>query len=442
MINRFQSLNNYNATIEELKIVSNHFESDGVSISNADVSRATISKSTSRPSKDVIEADRQGISDSENGPDKSASTHSSQTVNVLHFPAFNDDGIEMRMELDGLFGSKGINFVRDANASMLLPNLVWVGSPIPRRLCNMRTVRPAVAFYQAHNPGKQMKDDWTFHLFDWSDQPDGLLRCTVLEKFVGAEKINYWKRSIVTGRLWNATTRSVELGNVSTEFYGRKVRPLHLSTRTDIVEGIASTVCTLTGRNMTPKEISEYIVTKERPGDVIHHWPTRGWKVNRGSAKHRNDVLRTETSLTLKNMTLPPYNLSRVFCGIQGTSSDQGRSSTSSRFIDSILYYKIMVVAQRDVFEGHLRLFEGLVSGAMVLHDRIIAPPVGLEENVNIVYFNNQEELKQKVMYYLAHPEERLRIARNGRKLGMCQSRTWHRMEQIILGRTVTPCDE
>jgi spore maturation protein CgeB len=125
-----------------------------------------------------------------------------------------------------------------------------------------------------------------------------------------------------------------------------------------------------------------------------------------------------------------------------GGGMDQGRASASKLYIDSLLHYKIMVVSQRDNFEGHLRLFEGLVSGALVIHDRMLSIPPGLEENKNIVFFDTQEELKEKVLYYINHPDERLAIARRGRQLAMCQSRTWHRMEQIILGKTVTPCDE
>ncbi len=381
---------------------------------------------------------------------------STKRPTVLHYPAKGDDGIEMLMELDGLNGSKAFRLIlNDMNASMLFPNLIWIGSPIPHRLCHMSWVRQAMEYYHnkranaAEATTTKIKLDWTFHLLDWDDHSDTLLRCRRLEEMVGAERVHYWKRSIVLGRHWNATTQTVELGRVSTELDGVQVRPLHLSTRTDIVQGIVAAVNRLTNNQtstttnmMTPAELSEYVVVKERPGDVIHHWPAFGRGVNRGSHKKRNDLLRSLTSLTLANMTLPPYNLSDVFCGMHGVAKDKGRQSTSDAYVDSILHYKIMVVTQRDVFEGHLRLFEGLVSGAMVLHDRIIAPPIGLEENVNIVYFDNQDELQDKVMYYLNHTEERLAIARRGRKLAMCQSRTWHRMEQIILGKTITPCDE
>ncbi len=47
---------------------------------------------------------------------------------VLHFPAFPDDGIEMLMELDGLQNSKGIKLIKDVNASLLYPDVTWIGS--------------------------------------------------------------------------------------------------------------------------------------------------------------------------------------------------------------------------------------------------------------------------------------------------------------------------
>jgi hypothetical protein len=362
---------------------------------------------------------------------------------VLHFPAFLDDGIEMVMELDGLQNSKGINLIKDVNASMLYPNITWIGSPIIRRLCNMEWVHQALEFYRQRNPASDMKLDWTFHLLDWSDVTHKVNRCTQLEELVGQERVHYWKRSIVAGRSWNATTRTLVLGNISTELVGVKVHPLYLATRTDIVNGIAATVANLTNqKRMTAKELTEYVVTKDRPGDVVHHWPPRGGKIDRGTPTNRNDWLRTRTSRTLRKMNKPPFNLTDAYCGLFGGGMDKGRGSTTNSFIDSLLRYKIMVVTQRDVFEGHLRLYEGLVSGALVIHDRMISIPPGLEENKNIVFFDTQEELQEKVIYYVNHREERQAIARRGRQLAMCQSRTWHRMEQIIVGKTVTPCDE
>ncbi len=125
---------------------------------------------------------------------------------VLHFPAYLDDGIEMFMELDGLKGSKALHLLDDANTSMLCPNVTWIGSPIIRQLCNIHLAERAIAFYRQEHPGEIIKTDWTFHLLDWSDDSVNLIRCHALENMVGRDRVHYWKRSIVAGRRWNATT--------------------------------------------------------------------------------------------------------------------------------------------------------------------------------------------------------------------------------------------
>jgi hypothetical protein len=398
--------------------------------------------------------------------DLAATSKSALLPPVLHFPAIGDDGIEMRMELEGLQGSHAIQLIDNVNASLFYSTVVWLGSPIPRRLCNTQWIEQALEYYNAtitqHQPELMIHThnnhsvvprrylNWTIHLLDWSDSPYRMLRCPKAEQLVGPENVRYWKRSIVKGRDWMNQSQTIKRSYIPPKIGGVNVRPLHLATRTDVVQGIENFIANLTTiitstrqqQPWIPKELSDYIVTKDRPGNVIHHWPISGRSVDRGSHKKSNCMLRTTTSQTLLDMMLPPYNLTNVFCGMQGVARDQGRASVNPAYIESLLHYKIMVVTQRDVFEGHLRLFEGLVSGAMVIHDRILSMPIGLEEQVNIVFFDTQQELRDKVLYYLNHTEERLAIARRGRQLAMCQSRTWHRMEQIILGKTMTPCDE
>ena len=60
-----------------------------------------------------------------------------------------------------------------------------------------------------------------------------------------------------------------------------------------------------------------------------------------------------------------------------------------------------LVVSQRDFWEDHLRLMEGLMSGALVMSDPITHLPAGLKENESIVIYNSLEELEQKILYYL-----------------------------------------
>jgi hypothetical protein len=109
-------------------------------------------------------------------------------------------------------------------------------------------------------------------------------------------------------------------------------------------------------------------------------------------------------------------------------------------YIEALLRTKILVVTQRDGWEDHYRLFEGIVAGPMVMTDRMLALPAGLENGTSVVEFGSEKELLSLINYYLEHEDERLSIAAEGRRVAMSQHRSWHRMEQIIFGRALTSC--
>jgi spore maturation protein CgeB len=48
--------------------------------------------------------------------------------------------------------------------------------------------------------------------------------------------------------------------------------------------------------------------------------------------------------------------------------------------------------------------------------------------------YKTMEEMQDKILYYLDHREERLRIARAGRDLALNHHRERHRYEDLILG--------
>jgi len=65
------------------------------------------------------------------------------------------------------------------------------------------------------------------------------------------------------------------------------------------------------------------------------------------------------------------------------------------------------------------RIFEGMACGRMMLTDRL-APETRINElfteGEDIVYYDSAEDAIDKVNYYTAHPEERDRIAANGKR--------------------------
>jgi hypothetical protein len=378
---------------------------------------------------------------------------------------------------EGTTHSKSLQAIPNINSSMLFPRFVWLHQSTSNRwgpVCYPDLLEQARASYHSHVPTNNThalsstNNDYsdpqgTIHVLDWFDLPNVFPRCRNMEELVGLNNIHYWKRSIVQGRRWNNVTQTIDLGHIMSHVDGMPVKFLPYVVRSDVVDGITNVVRSLfqdkerNGRgdsvftvhtsmqhDMQARALTDYLVTKDRPGDVVHYWPINGSKggISRGNREHDTSIFRTVTSQTLLDMSHAPYNIPNVLCDIRGSAGRRGRAKVTSDYVESMLHYKIIVVVQRDEWEGHIRLWEAMISGAMVIHDRILAMPLGLEDKVNIVFFDTLEELKQKVVYYLKHTRERLDIARRGRQLAMCQHRSWHRLEQVIFGRTISSCDE
>jgi hypothetical protein len=131
-----------------------------------------------------------------------------------------------------------------------------------------------------------------------------------------------------------------------------------------------------------------------------------------------------------------------VFVDVAGEAARNGRRKVKSEYIDTLLNSKIVVVTQRDSWEDHYRLFEALVTGGLVLTDRMLSLPAGLVNGTNVIEFISQEDLRSKIRYFLSHPDERIEIARQGRLVAMSQHRSWHRIEEIIFDMPMTVCQK
>lgn len=150
--------------------------------------------------------------------------------------------------------------------------------------------------------------------------------------------------------------------------------------------------------------------------------------------------LRQTVSATIDNMGKNDGVI--VFVGLAGDAVRTGRRGVKSVYIDALLNSKINVVTQRDSWEDHYRLFEALVTGGMVITDKMLSLPAGLKNGTNIIECISQEDLRSKILYYLSHSEERIEIARQGRLVAMTQHRSWHRIEEIIFGTPMTICEQ
>jgi len=109
---------------------------------------------------------------------------------------------------------------------------------------------------------------------------------------------------------------------------------------------------------------------------------------------------------------------------------------------DESTHFLILQIARFYVQEDHYRLFEALISGAMVMMDKMLSLPKGLEHGVSVVEFTSEDDLRSKILYYKSHDDERLAIAAAGRKVAMDRHRSWHRMEEVIFGDVMSRCQQ
>jgi len=281
---------------------------------------------------------------------------------------------------------------------------------------------------------------WPIFIVDWTDYPVPM-RCRAIEGAVGKEFVSYSHRSITDNRRWNHDAGWVELGDlIDVERYGVTYRHTPLIVRTDTVAHLADTLGTKYGVNL-----SFPIETLDRPVDVTHIWPLDGKGV--GTIESN---LREKVSRVIADMAAPSNsdggsgrqkNLT-AYIGLAGEAARDGRRGVKSEYIEALLGTKIVVVTQRDCWEDHYRLFEALVSGAMVLMDRMLSLPAGLENGTSVVEFTSEESLRSLIWHYLDNPDERRAVAREGRRVAMTRHRSWHRMEEIVFGEVLSNCSK
>jgi hypothetical protein len=269
---------------------------------------------------------------------------------------------------------------------------------------------------------------WPIYIANWRDSPTQR-RCRSVEEAVGQEFVLYSQRSIVHGRAWNKTKNWVDEGEARTRSNGVVYKHAPLAVRTDIVETLRML---LHERGITMQEEIEKL---ERPVDVAHYWPANPIGLEKVGKSH----LRTLVSKVVLQMGNEIQGLN-VFVGLAGIAKYEGRQNVDSAYVDAMLGTKIVLVTQRDEWEDHFRLFEALVSGALVMTDRMLSLPAGLKNGTSILEFSSVTELRNFIGYYISHEQERFTIAARGRRVAMEQHRSWHRMEEVIFGKAATVC--
>ena len=96
---------------------------------------------------------------------------------------------------------------------------------------------------------------------------------------------------------------------------------------------------------------------------------------------------------------------------------------------------KIIVTANPPHCEGDFRLWEALLTGNLVLCDKMIVPSLikyPLINKKHLVFYHNIEELKSFISYYLANEEERIKIGNEGKEYCLKYHKFSDRVKEVI----------
>ena len=227
---------------------------------------------------------------------------------------------------------------------------------------------------------------------------------------------------------WHWDQEAAELG------LGGRFKVARYSVRSDLVQSISN----ISGvHNMDGATTNLSVIPLlPRPKDAVSFWPP-----DRPEDDFSGIISTLRTSVSnlvfLLGSKEAGLNVTTT-AGIIGEMAGTGRNQVDDAYVHALLEHKIVVVAQRDRWEGHYRLMEALAGGALVMTDPMHPLPYLLENGVNVIVYSSLKELKEKILYYVRHEKERLEIAVRGHNVAMNHHRSWHVMERIVLGNWTT----
>ena len=213
--------------------------------------------------------------------------------------------------------------------------------------------------------------------------------------------------STLNGTVWDYQSQK---NSISAYIHNGVIAKNDFFVREDYYELLNNRLKELLGYTQGPTHEQFFVHTRSK--DVAHFWDI---EQHDKYGQFRNIVTKHVASF------LRTYNLSGT-AGLVSERSRNGRQNASDLYADAMLDHKIIVLAQRDQWEDHFRLLEGLMSGAMIISDPITFLPAGLKENESIVFYNSLEELDRKLLYYLTNEvgrKERVAIAKEGRRVAV-----------------------
>lgn len=283
---------------------------------------------------------------------------------------------------------------------------------IPRQLAHL--VKTTLQYQQntQHSSWQRQKVRPTIRvvLLDYRDRTDQKTFCTSgireVIPLLGGENeggvVRSVLRQVVRGRRWNANANFVQPGEVwdsrrDNACFGCRTLHIPYTVRSDYADFIRAEYPSYLLKGSKSQSPADTF----RPIDVAHFWPAR----NRPFAILRDKVSElvlslgtpvngSAASLMSEERDEMDHSGWNVIADFVSAAAQTGRTEFSSDYLQALLRTKIVVVAQRDAWEDHYRLFEAIVGGALVMTDPMLAMPDGLVHQESIVVYNSLENLR------------------------------------------------
>jgi hypothetical protein len=250
---------------------------------------------------------------------------------------------------------------------------------------------------------------------------------------LGSEHVRQVNQQVVNTRKWDAHRNFVVPGHVINGFPCFDYPALHIpyTVRSEYADAVRQNYASLLPADMAADDDVSSPCDTERPIDVAHFWNVQD---KHSFCKLRNGV----NKVLLEDLANKTGGIRNILADFVSKGGGSGRTSLQLGYVQALLQSKIVVVAQRDQWEDHYRFFEAIIGGALVLTDPMLSLPKGYVNGTNIVIYESFDQLRELILYYLEHPEERLEIARRGWELAVREHRSYHWMEKLFFGRSLS----
>jgi hypothetical protein len=259
--------------------------------------------------------------------------------------------------------------------------------------------------------------------------------CSNLLDWIPKERIRIARRGIIHGRHWNQTKGWIETGHVEPNdgsvLSGGPLLHLPYFLREAFVTQLEAVA------KSGGVDVAALVLKGPRKTDISHFW-------RKGDYSHYSFLRQLIGSQVIEFDESVPSKHLRWTVRIIGDGDAMEVHQVDPEYVAGLVSSKIVVIAQKDEWEDHYRLMESLASGALVLSDVMLAPPNGLKNRTNIVFYDSPSSLRQLLKYYTdpQQTEKSASIARKGFEYAMGRHRSWHHMEAILFGTPLTIVDK